>query len=86
MESFGHEVVIIEGVSTRLGIFTKDIVNELPKNGSEFQKGSESLYAVHLARNFEVPFVGAEPSPNEIMKSIQNSQAGYCYISGKRNV
>lgn len=86
MESFGPEVVIIEGVSIRLGIFTKDIVYELPKNRSEFQKGSESLYAAHLARNFGVPFVGAEPSPSEIMKSIQNNQVCYCYMSGKRNV
>ena len=57
-----------------MGISPKEIIDALPGKGIYFQNGSESLYAAYLARNYEIPFVGAEPSPSEIIKSIQKSQ------------
>lgn len=71
IESFRPEVVLIEGLETRHGFSPKFYVDEarVPRSDDRYPMG-EPGFAASLAAARDIPFLGGEPSDEEVHEAI----------------
>lgn len=66
-----HELVIVEGVPTQLGLSSGSYLSQiLPKPGKPHAWPGENAYAAWLAHQRGIPFVGGEPSRREMQQAL----------------
>ena len=79
MDELSPEVIILEGFSSDEGINPKGMIRHGERClKSKFSNCGEPAYAIHLANQLEIPFIGAEPSDLAIMKEMVNK--GYTVL------